>query len=145
MLTCLYRMKTTAYRSLKSFLYSPTLPQRPLRCKYKPVSQICTGETFPKTRTLNFSKNNNFGTKRMEILSRFYMCLCIFNLRMRFRFVAPRPERDCQISLLRNSINTNNAAGKRPVNPREELVRNFNEGASLKARIDCFLKSDVHV
>jgi hypothetical protein len=130
---------------LKSFLCSPTLPQRHLRCKYKPVSQICTEEAYPKTRTLNFSNDSNFGTKRMEIPSRFYMCLCIFNLHMCFRFVAPRRERDRQISLLRNSINTNKAAGKYPVNPRSELVQNLNKGASLKARIDCFLKSDVHV
>ena len=59
--------------------------------------------------------------------------------------MAVGPELDQWISLMRDSLNTNDAYLKRLESPNEESIQTFNKGASLKARIYCRLKSDVQI
>ena len=58
--------------------------------------------TFMKKQQVWYQKKWN----SFKIL---YICSCIFNLRMRFQFIAARPELDGGNSLMRDSLNVNNA------------------------------------
>ena len=59
--------------------------------------------------------------------------------------MAAGPKLDQGISLMRDSLNTNNAKLTRLEIPKEESIQTFNIGTSLKAGIYCLLKSDVQI